>query len=155
MTAVDNDTLQGAGVNNTTINPLYALNITVTSMVFGSMQANSYSGNVTQVLMNLGNRPINISVFAYGGTMGDGNAFSCGSSNITANNMRFSTVSTANFTQKTPLLLTPRQMGFTIPKQTVVGPAPQNTTWWQLFAPLNISDVGSCFGNIVFQAEPV
>lgn len=154
ISTIDADNLSFTSSNSSSIiNPLYALNVTNIFMDFGNIQAGMISNNITQILTNFGNQPINVSVYTYGNTIGDGHAFSCGSSNISPDNMRFSYLSTTNFSQKTPLNTTPKLLGITIPKQTTVGLYKQNTTWWQLFVPLNISDVGTCIGSIVFQAE--
>lgn len=152
-TATDAENLVGIGKGNTSIDPLYALNVTDTYMDFGNVPTGAVSGNITQNISNIGNQPINVTTYAFGLVPGDGHAFSCSTSNIPANNLRFALNSTADYPQKTPLSGSLKQVGLTIRRQTVVDAASQNTTWWQLFVPLNVSDIGSCVGSVVFQAE--
>jgi len=153
VTAYDAEGLFASGVDNGTIDPLYALNVTDTLMDFGDLSGTQISANISQNISNIGNQQINVTVYGYGGQIGDNNAFSCAVDNVSVEHMRFAVNITAGYSEKETLSGSLQQLRLSIPKQTVLGSPSMNTSYWQVQIPNNVSDVGVCNGTIVFHSE--
>ena len=144
----------GGGVGNTTIDPLYALNVTNTSMDFGRAGGGSVSNNISQNISNVGNQRINVTALAYGRDPGDGISFACATNNISVDALRFAPNITAGYAAKEVMSSSFKQLRLSVPSPVAVGSPRMNTSYWQLLVPpLNASDFGLCNGTIVFQAE--
>jgi len=144
----------GFAANNTinsTVNSLLALD--VTSLIeYGNLAIQDTSANKTANVTNFGNVPINVSVYGYGNTSGDGLALYCEQGNITIDNEKYSANINDNYAAKTSLTGTGVQIpALTVGKQTVPTTPIVNTTYWQLYVPPN--PFGVCNGTVVFQAE--
>ncbi len=153
-----NDTidLRNNLTNSTTINPLYALNIT-TLLDFGNLSGGDYSANKTANVTNLGNLPINVSVYGYGRNVGDNLSFVCDQGNFSIALLRFSGNVSADYAQKQVLNSTAATAkyisGFTVNK-TIDATYSLNETYWQFYADPAQPAFGQCNGTIVFRAEP-
>lgn len=142
---VSNETIEGS------VNDLLALNVT-NPIDYGDLAILDFSSDETANVTNFGNVPINVSVYGYGSTTGDGLAMVCDQGNITVDNQRYSVASAVPWGSKTPLTGTNAQIpNLTISKQTLPATPITNTTYWQLYVPPN--PFGVCNGTIVFQAE--
>jgi hypothetical protein len=150
----DSKSLTGFGTDNTTLYPLYALN--VTEMIdYGDMIAGEYSSNKTANITNIGNLPINITVQGYGNSSGDGLSFSCEIGNLTVDLQRFAANSTADYNTKQVLSNSYQQIaGLTVPKANDSTVA-LNTTYWELYVDPAQEASGQCNGTLIFQAEPM
>ncbi|MDD9953410.1 MAG: hypothetical protein OXR66_03675 [Candidatus Woesearchaeota archaeon] len=153
VTAYDVEGLNATAVDTAVVDPLYALNVTDTLMNFGDLSGNDISANISQNVSNIGNQQINVTVYGYGGSLGDNNAFSCATDNVSVEHMRFAVNITAGYSEKEALSGSLQQLRLSIPKQTVLGSPSMNTSYWQVQIPLNVSDIGVCNGTIVFHAE--
>jgi hypothetical protein len=118
---------------------------------FGDIVAGNVSLNISENVTNLGNRPINVSVYGYGRIPGDNNSFTCNSSNITIDALRFAGNITASYNEKQNLSGAPKQIGITVDQQTTPS-ITTNATYWQVQIP-NGPETGQCNGTIIFQAE--
>jgi len=136
----------------TTIDPLYAVNISETLLDFGDLQNNMISDNISENLTNVGNLPINITVRGYGESFDDGYSFHCQNGNLSIDVLRFASNITANYTVKEPLNSSYTPLRMALPRQTVINEISTNTSYWQVFIPVNTSMTGQCNGTIVFQA---
>jgi hypothetical protein len=135
------------------VDPLYAINLSTAMIDFGDLQTGQVSDNVSVQLANLGNQPINISVYGYGGSQGDGNAFTCiDLSNITIDAIRFSTSIVDDYAIKTNLSGNPQQLNMQIASQISPITAMQES-YWQTRVPSIFSGTGICTGVIIYQAE--
>ena len=135
--------------NTTSIDALFALNVSLSTLDYGDIVAANYSTDQTLVLTNSGNQAINISVKGYGGTdpvAGAGNAFACVTYNISITNERYAKAAAVLFASKTQLSSTNQDMGTTIAKQTLPATPMTNTTYWQVYAPPG--KVEFCTGTI-------
>jgi len=119
---------------------------------FGSVSAGFSSANITANATNFGNMPINITIQGYALVIGDNTGMNCSDgTNITITNIRFSTNSTANFSQKIPLNGSIQSLNFKINKQ-INSTQIYNTTYWQITPdPGYFSRI--CMGYVVFSAE--
>lgn len=141
--------------NNATtfnISPLYALNISSTTLNFGAVPIGAISPNQSVNVSNIGNQAMNISVYGYGEVLGDNNSFDCASLNLSVGLLKFSNTITANYTQKLNLSGTPQLLNLTIPAQNNSN-ADLNATYWQMSIPQLFGNAGTCNGTIVFEAE--
>ncbi|MBR9702856.1 hypothetical protein GOV10_02380, partial [Candidatus Woesearchaeota archaeon] len=146
----DSYDVQHNATNQTHIDGFLALNVT-TLIDYGQMDIGQTSLNKTANITNFGNLPINVSVYGYGATGGDGLAMVCTVGNIPIVNEKYSPVLTDDFAAKVSLSGTPTQIvALTTPKQTTNNQV-INTTYWQLYIPPN--PAGLCNGTVVFQAE--
>ncbi|MFH1770601.1 MAG: hypothetical protein ABH828_03515 [archaeon] len=152
VTTVDNYNFTASGYNVTTLNPLYALNVT-SEINYGDMAVEDTSTNSeTANITSFGNMNINVSLYGYGGnefTTGNGLAFICEIGNISVGNERYSLTDVAwasmtNLTNESALI-----SGFTMPQRTTTEII--NTTYWKLYVPPN--PFGQCNGTVVFEAE--
>ncbi|MCC7573987.1 hypothetical protein KO361_00140 [Candidatus Woesearchaeota archaeon] len=151
VTARNNGTFIDSLSNTTTINELYALN--VTSLIdYGELAVLDTSEEVNATITNFGNMAINISVEGYGETPGDGQGLICnsGSNDIDVYYQRFSTTPFEDYGLKIPLDTLPQDLGITLPKPTQSTAPVTNTTYWQLEVPMN--PFGLCEGFIRFTA---
>ncbi len=150
-TAYNNQSASVFAVNSTTINPLYAINLT-DGILFGDVQSNVSSANVTVNITNLGNMPVNVTLQGYALMIGDNTAMTCSdNTNISIDAIRFSSNNTANFNQKTPMNGSIQPLNFIINKQqnsTLIF----NTTYWQISPnPGSINRI--CNGHVIFDAQ--
>jgi hypothetical protein len=149
-----NDTvgLKTIAGNTTSVNALYALNITPTLLNYGDLAAGEYSNNLTANISNIGNLNINISVFGYGRNLSDNLSFVCDQGNFTANLQHFASNSTADYNTKQPLNATYQMVkGLTVNKTTNTSDS-FNTTYWEFWANQTQVAFGNCTGFLVFQA---
>jgi hypothetical protein len=153
-TGYDADGLNGSGTpGNTTIDPLYALNVTNTTLDFGPVVAGVPSSNALENITNAGNMRINITALGYGSALGDGNAFACPQGNITAGAVRFAPNSTATYDEMENLSGAYKLLRISAQRQTQPGVLRMNSSYWKVQVPVNFSTTGVCNGTIVFQAE--
>ena len=150
---IDNSNFTGYLFNTSTVNPLYALN--VSSVVdYGDMILGETSNNITANITNFGNLPINVSVRGFGGNnsvTGANYAMLCQSGNITIGNQRFSTDPNADWSSKTQLSSNLQNMtNMTIP--VYAGATNWNATYWQLYVDPTNNPWGLCTGTIEFTA---
>jgi len=153
-TVIDDFAFTASDTNTTTIDALYALNVT-TLIDYGDMVLTDNSDNMTANITNLGNLPINMTVFSYGAVSGDGLAMNCSQGNISAEHQKFSHNVSANYTQKTATPgnpVSPADMALQVQKQTVPATQITNTTYWQLYVSADNNPYGVCNGTLVFAA---
>lgn len=154
-TATDLSYLQKTNFTNTSVQPLYALNVSSLIVDYGDVAAGNYSLEKTMNITNLGNNPLNITVLGYGGNnsvTGSGYAFLCDSGeNITIDNERYAISQSIPFSSKTALTSTDTDIGFTIEKQTIPFIDKMNQTYWQMFAPP--MSITNCQGIIRFTVQ--
>ncbi len=138
-----------SAVNDTTINALFALNVTDV-IDYGDLAVFDTSDNVTATITNFGNTDINVSVFGYGATEGDGLGLICQyGDDIAVEHQRFSTVSVP-WDDKTPLASTAQDMNITLLQATDATAPVTWETFWQLYVPPN--PMGVCTGTLRFTA---
>lgn len=145
---------KGDGADQAVVEPLFALNITPTLIAHGNLSANE-TGDARQVnITNLGNRPINVTVWSYGALSGDNLSFACGAKNITASEQRFSTTQGAVYASMQPLSGQPQPLGLTIAEQQLEGEPSWERSYLRMRVP--IADppipVGTCSGSVVYEA---
>jgi len=149
VTATDNKNFTGSLNASTRINPLYALNVT-DIIDYGNLSVTDYSNNITAIVTNFGNMPINVSVLGYGLTQGDGLGFVCQfGTNISVQYQRFSAVA-ADWATKIPLAATNKDILATLPRRTDDAAEVTQNTYWQLYVPPN--PFGLCTGTVRFTA---
>jgi len=142
--------------DNITVNPLFALNVSTSTVDYGYLQPDNVSSNVTVNISNVGNMPMNISVYGFGGddeTTGTGLSMVCQINNITIEFEKFSTNNTANYSSKRQLSASLQDLQFTIPSKTAYEEVRANSTYWQFMAPPEYQAFGQCNGSVVFVAE--
>jgi spore maturation protein SpmA len=86
-------------LQNTTVNQLFALNISTSIINYTALEPNQFSPNITVNISNVGNMPMNISVYGFGGdneATGTGLSMVCEINNISIAFEKFATNSTAN-----------------------------------------------------------
>ena len=154
-TAIDAQNLIETNNTNTTIEPLYALNVSQLFISYGSLSSSEYSGDRQLDITNFGNMNLNISTRAYGGNdplVGNNTAMLCDSGyNISLDNERYSLSSGIGFESKTPVNYFNEDMGFTIQKQISPSALSINSTYWELLVPP--LPVTFCNGTIVLTAS--
>lgn len=151
---IDNKNLTDDGSNTTTINALYALNVTPL-LDYGEVDAGDIVGNITANVTNLGNLPINITVQGYGSTPGDNLAFICEFGNLTVEVQHFAANDSAAFNDKQVLSSSFQDIFNMTINKTVDGSPAVNSTWWELYIDPLQAAAGGCNGTLVFQAEAV
>lgn len=150
LTAEDSFFFTDSLANTTSINELYALNVTDT-IDYGDLAVTDTSPEIPATITNLGNMNINVSVLGYGLTQGDGLGLVCTQgSNITVENQRFATSAAVDWTLKTPLQQTNQDMAITLNQPTDLTVPITFITYWQLYVPPN--PFGLCTGTIRFTA---
>ncbi|MBN2052966.1 hypothetical protein JW756_05660 [Candidatus Woesearchaeota archaeon] len=156
-TAVTWNTYTGANSSdNTSVNQLFALNVSTSVVDYGSLQPDNISSNVTVNISNVGNMPMNVSVYGFGGddeTTGAGLSMVCQINNITIEFERFATNNTADYNSKRQLSGSLQDLQFTIPSKNVYDDVVQNSTYWQFMVPPQYQAFGQCNGSVVFVAE--
>lgn len=133
------------------VDPLYAINVTNSTLDFGQVFGGSTSSTISENITNLGNIPVDVSVYGYGSFPGDGNSFVCQTTNISIENTRFAAEKGVPYISKTPLSGVLVPTGIRILNQ-IGTQSSQNVSYWQTMIPRNVSDTGICLGTIVFHA---
>ena len=150
-TANDSKGTTGSRTNSTSVNALYAINVSAV-IDYGNLSIEDTSENTTANITNFGNVPINVSVYGYGNQSNDGLSFVCEFGNISVGMQKYSVNDTALYAEKYNLTSSQTNMsGLRIEKQTDPAVPSFNTTYWQLYVPPN--PFGLCNGTVVFQAE--
>jgi hypothetical protein len=134
------------------VDTLYALNISPTLVDFGNVPTGNISANRTVNITNLGNQPINISVYGYGAAPADNKAFQCGVGSLDVSLLRFHKNASRTYGQMTNLSSDPQLLNFTEPAQNTSALV-INASYWQMQIPQNFNNFGVCNGTVVFQAE--
>lgn len=138
--------------NITTVNELYALNVT-DLIDYGDLAVTDTSAEVTSVITNFGNMNIGVSVLGYGLVEGDGYGLICElGGNIGVEFQRFSSVSGGSWNDKTPLSISNQDLGIMIPQANDSSAPTFADVFWQLYVPPNPQ--GECNGTIRFTATP-
>lgn len=158
LTVRDDYNLTRNDYRNSTINLLYALNITPDIINFGDMAVgDTKDPPVPANVTNFGNMPINVSVYGFGGEneiLYAGLAMICEIRNLTLPNERYGLNAGTSYDSMTSLTGSPiRITGLKIPKQTDSSQMQTNTTYWRLHVNLTSNPFGVCNGTVVFAAE--
>lgn len=157
MTVADSE-FTTINYTTTTISPLYAINISPTFINYGNVPLEGISPNQTITMTNLGNMPLNMSVWGFGGSTlgaGTGLSFICDQSgNISVNYEKYSIQATDSYTQKINLSSTATLLHTTMPKQTTSGNMQKDQSYWQIKPSVDNNPRGTCTGSLVFEAEP-
>jgi hypothetical protein len=143
-------------IGNTTVNQLFALNISTSIINYTALQPNETSPNITVNINNVGNMPMNISVYGFGGdnaTTGAGLSMICEINNISVAFERYSTDSNMDYAAKNQLSSALQDIGLTMPVKTNASDARTNSTYWQFMVPPEAHSFGQCNGSVVFVAE--
>ncbi|RME53521.1 hypothetical protein D6783_01810 [Candidatus Woesearchaeota archaeon] len=146
--------LANSTTNQTTVDPLLAINVTPVLIDYGNVPAGGTSQEQTVNITNVGNVPINVSVYGYGATPGDGLAMVCSTGNITISDERYASTPGVAYAAKTLLTAILQDAGITLPPQTT-----QATSEDSLYFQLGITptdpplSLGTCNGTVVFQAN--
>jgi hypothetical protein len=149
VTAEDTFGFTDSANNTTSINALFALNVTDV-IDFGDLAVTETSSNITANITNFGNMDINVSVLGYGEVEGDGVGLVCEhGGNISVENERFSGIEVP-WDNKIPLAATAQDMNITIPQATEESNPEIWSSYWQLYVPPN--PFGECNGTIRFTA---
>jgi len=141
--------------DNSTMNQLFAINISTAVINYTSLEPNQASPEVAVNMTNIGNMPMNISVYGYGGEdEGTGSSLSmvCEINNVSVHFEKYSTGSSA-YLAKSNLSSTPKDVGLTIPPQDDTSGIMYNTTYWQFMVPVSSYSLGQCNGSVVFMAS--
>jgi hypothetical protein len=136
------------------LNKLFALNVSNALINYSKMQPETTSQDINVNITNLGNVPINITVYGFGGeseVQGANLSMICNINNISISFQKFSTT-VVPYGAKTSLSSAPKNLGFTIPPQSNSTDLKINTTYWQLMVPASSYTLGECNGSIVFMA---
>jgi hypothetical protein len=150
VTAQDTFNFSNNLSNVTSINELYAINVT-DIIDYGNLTVTETSSEVIANITNLGNMAIGVDVLGYGAVEGDGFGLICAlGGNIDVEHQRFSSVSNL-WVDKTPLNSTNQDMSITIPQATDLSAPTFWETYWQLYVPPNPQ--GLCTGNLRFTAK--
>jgi hypothetical protein len=143
------------GFDTVSVNQLFAVNISQELIDYDQLASGEISADRIVNITNLGNIPINISVYGFGGdnaTTGANLSMTCHVNNISITRQRYALTSVP-FASKTQLSSNPQSLGFTIlPKQNI-SDIQYNTTYWQLQAPTTEFAIGQCNGSLVFSAN--
>ena len=153
VTVEDNFGFMDSDNISTTINALYALNVTDV-IDYGNLSVMDYSDNITATITNFGNTDINVSVLGYGLTEGDGIGLVCasGTNNISIEHQRFYN-SLVEWNIKNPLSAVNQDMNLTLLKRVDDLTPVTWDTYWQLFVPPN--PFGVCTGTVRFTATTI
>jgi hypothetical protein len=159
VNATANDSYGGTGngYNNASISALLALNVTnlidYGNLVVSETSAAAVPANVT----NLGNVPLNVTVYGYGDdneTLYAGLAMVCQQRNITLSNERYDLSSATAYDSMTRLTGSPATIaGLRIEKQTNPSAYMVNSTYWRLHVNSTTNPFGLCNGTVVFGAS--
>jgi hypothetical protein len=154
VTIKDGYGFNASNYNTSSIQPLYALNVTPL-IDFGDMAVGDIKNNITANVTNLGNMPINISVAGFGGTSnvtGAGYAMICAIRNITIANLKY-TINMTDWNAASATSLSSTNVnvtGLTVPKR--ITDQTWNQTYWHLYVPPSENPFGVCNGTVVFSA---
>jgi hypothetical protein len=141
---------------NTAVNQLFALNVSTGVIDYSNLQADEVSQNITVNISNVGNMPMNVSVYGFGGedeAIGTGLSMICEVNNITISFERFSTDSNIDYASKNQLASTQQDLGLTILSKTTFDEIKSNSTYWQFMVPPQANAFGQCNGSVVFVAQ--
>jgi len=142
--------------DNTSVNQLFALNVSTSVVDYGNLAPSNASSNVTVNVSNVGNMPMNISVYGFGGndsTAGAGLSMLCQINNISISFEKYSTNNSKDYAAKNSLSTTKQDIGLTIPSKINYGDLTINSTYWQFMVPPENHSFGQCNGSVVFVAQ--
>ena len=141
---------------NTDVNQLFALNISTNVINYTALEPNQTSPNVEVNISNVGNMPMNISIYGFGGedeATGAGLSMVCEINNISVQFEKYSIDSGATYSTKNQLSSTPQDLGLTIDPKIVQNDLRVNSTYWQFMVPPSSYALGQCNGSVVFVAS--
>jgi len=137
--------------NSTSIQPLYAINVT-DGIDFGQAASGTPSLNITANVTNFGNMIINMTVQGYTLVIGDNVGMNCtDGTNITITRIKFSPSPSSNYAQKTAMSGSTQQLSLQI-KKPINSTSIVNSTYWQIDPDPGIVN-RICTGFILFSGE--
>jgi len=156
VTVNDSSAYQTNSYRNATISALLALNVT-NLINFGDLAVTQTSPTAVEAnVTNLGNVPINVSVYGFGDeseALYAGYAMICDQRNITISNERYDLSSATNYDAMTRLTSSPAVISsLKIYKQTTPATYMTNSTYWRLHVNATNNPFGVCNGTVVFAA---
>ena len=156
--ATDNASTTSQGSDTTFINPLLSIWVS-DSVNFSTVDVTTLSDEKTIQIINLGNTRINLSVYGYGQTPGDGNSMICTNQNLTISDTKY------NFTSSNSGAINPvdanlyytnltsnptvGKFGLNNRQNDVTNDA-INDTYWRVY--VQKKSLGTCQGNIIIGA---
>ena len=156
--ATDNESTTSQGSDTTFINPLLSIWVS-DSVNFSTVDVTTLSEEKTIQIINLGNTKINLSVYGYGASPGDGNSMICTNQNLTITDTKY------NLTSSTPGIINPADANLyyaNLTSNPVVGKFGLNNrqndftndainnTYWRVYVEKYSLD--TCQGNIIIGA---
>ena len=161
VTAIDTYDLYGTGTENAIVNPLYAINISLSTLDYGNLAPGQTTPNAQELVVNItneGNMDLNLSVYGYGTSPSDGLAMNCTFNNISIENERYDTLPNRDFDAQMTAL-TNNDLPSGIPGLSILQRIHDNdnkylnstnSTYWKIRIPTAID--GFCNGTVVFSA---
>lgn len=160
ITATDNNNISNNGSAFTFINPLLSIEVNNT-IDFGTVSPLSVSSEKTINVTNYGNVKLNLSLYGYGASVGDGFSMNCSNGrNISINyekyNLSLSTAGNLTLSQFQNYYINlsssavVKRFNLNFRNNDSFNFA-VNSTFWRIYVPSGI--FGSCSGNIVFGAS--
>ncbi len=158
ITAQDNLSAIGIGSDTTSVNQLLSVGIN-DYLDFGEIGGGEVSDEAIMNITNMGNVMVDLRLFGYGSSEGDGYAMVCQNGEIPIGYKKY------NLTDSNPGVLNLNEFEETYINLTTLPTVREfnlnyrqeessneavNSTYWRIYAPLGIS--GSCSGNIVVGA---
>ena len=161
ITAADTVGITATANISATVNELISLMVP-DEINFGDVPVTNYSSNIPVNITNVGNRNINVSLYAFGSAENDTLAMVCQYGNISLNNERYTmwngTSDLVPFANMS-LLNNSNTSASQIPQLTIFQynatyNASVNTTVWRLYVPVGPlgTPSGLCNGTVVFRA---
>ncbi|MFH1174183.1 MAG: hypothetical protein V1725_03565 [archaeon] len=148
IVALDIYNAVGSEESTVTVNDLYAMNVTPTTIVYGTVSAGKNSStDSTITVTNLGNREIDVTLNGYAYYIGDDLAMNCTTGNISIVYERYSLLSGRSYGSMTSLTGSPVQVdtfNLTIKNSTFAG---TKNIYWKMGVPS--LQKGNCSGFVV------
>jgi hypothetical protein len=151
--AKDYQDLKGDNITETSVEPLFALNVSEDVLEYGDVEPDTTSEEKSMIITNLGNQAIDIFLKGYGGNnpiLGNGYAMNCeNNQNISIENERYG-LSSGSYLTKTELTSSLADSGLNIAKQTLSTSSEEEMLYWQLYVPPLART--NCSGTIMVSA---
>jgi hypothetical protein len=149
VTSLDQQGLTNNNYENTTIDTLYAINLSSLILEYGEIPTNDLSEEKILEVQNIGNMPLTVFVRGYAGSEPEQNySMICDNSEtIPLENQRYSTIADTDFNEKNGLTSTFQEIINNMQKQTTETMISQNTYWNLQTVPMSVTN---CEGTIVF-----
>lgn len=148
LTVMDGSSGMGWMANMSNVSELWAFNLTPSSLAYQNLSPGNNTEDVEMVLENIGNMPVDLSLYGYGAEAEDELAMNCSNDkSIPISYQRYSAVAETDYGLMDQLSGTAQEFDFNLGPMTSIFDG-QKRLYWKMGSPISVTSV-NCSGIVM------